>query len=139
MKISDVMTRECRTCDADAPAADAARLMAERNFGAAPIAHNDKLVGMLTDRDIVVRGAAEGRDLNKTRSGELISGKVYYCYDDQDCGEVARNMGELQVRRMPVVDREKKLVGMVSLGDLATRGPQAEAGEALAHISRPAA
>ena len=95
---------------------------------------------MLTDRDIVIRGVANGCDATTMTVGELMSDKLYYCYDDQDVEEVADNMGDMQVRRLPVVDRNKKLVGIVSLGDLATEGPRTNAaGDALTDISRPAA
>jgi len=136
MKINEVMTKECRYLDRSAPFAEAAQLMAQADLGAVPIASEDRLVGMLTDRDIVTRGVAQSRDAVQTKVGELMSDKVYYCYDDDECDKVAANMGELQVRRMPVVNRDKRLVGAVSLGDLSANGAKKPAGEALSEISQ---
>ncbi len=140
MKTREVMNAECRYCSPDDSVVTAALLMSREDVGAAPVAENDQLVGMVTDRDIVIRGIAEGRDINEVKVGEIMSGAVYYCYDDQEVEDVAANMGEMQVRRMPVVDRDKRLVGMVTLGDLARQTPGGNiAGEALAEIARPAA
>ncbi len=138
MKINEVMSTDCKTCAPGDSLAAAAQMMAREDFGSLPIAENDRLVGMITDRDIVIRGVADGRDATQTKIGELMSDRMYYCYDDQDIEEVAANMGELQVRRLPVVNRDKQLVGIVSLGDLAKEGPRANtAGDALADISQP--
>ncbi|WP_425411044.1 CBS domain-containing protein [Hyphococcus sp.] len=138
MKISEVMSKDCKYCGPDDAVTQAAQLMASEDFGAVPIAKNDHLVGMLTDRDIVIRGVAKGRDVTRVKAGELMSDNMYYCYDDEDTKAVADNMGELQVRRLPVVNRDKRLVGIVSLGDLSTEAKQRHAGEALREISEPA-
>ena len=137
MKINEIMTPECQTCDVNDPVAKAAQLMTQNDYGSTPVSKDDRLIGMVTDRDIVTRGVAEGRDLNNAKVGELMSDNIYYCYDDQDCNDVAQNMGDLQVRRLPVVNRDKKLVGVVSLGDLSTRAPKEGAGAALNEISQP--
>ena len=137
MQINQVMTPRCRTCNPSDSLRQAAQYMAQDDIGVLPIAKDDYLVGMLTDRDIVTRGLASPRDINEFKTGDLMSDQVLYCYDDQKTDEVARNMGELQIRRMPVVNREKQLVGMVSLGDLASRGADDAAGEALTDISEP--
>ncbi|MAW80170.1 MAG: inosine-5-monophosphate dehydrogenase [Parvularcula sp.] len=140
MKIREAMSPDCLTCGPGDSIATAGQLMARENFGSVPVAEDNRLVGMLTDRDIVIRGVANGCDATTMTVGELMSDKLYYCYDDQDVEEVADNMGDMQVRRLPVVDRNKKLVGIVSLGDLATEGPRTNAaGDALTDISRPAA
>lgn len=138
MKISEVMSKDCKYCAPEDAVLTAAQLMAKEDFGAVPVAKDDKLVGMLTDRDIVTRGIADGRDVTRVSVGELMTDKIYYCYDDEDTHAVAENMGELQVRRLPVVNRDKRLVGIVSLGDLATNGSKKDAGEALSEISQPA-
>lgn len=104
--------------------------------GAMPVGEHDRLVGMITDRDIAIRGVAEGKDPAKIR--EVMSTDVKYCYDDEGVEHVLHNMGELQVRRLPVLNRNKRLIGIVSLGDLATNGQAAEAGQALSGISRSA-
>lgn len=135
MLVRDVMSPDCQTCTTDTTAVQAAQFMADHDIGSLPVAREDRLVGMITDRDLVTRGIAGRADLNTATAGELMSESTYYCFDDQDCEEVAQNMGNLQVRRLPVVNRDKSLVGMVSLGDLSTRGPQLEAGQALTEIS----
>jgi CBS domain-containing protein len=100
------------------------------------VGENDRLVGMITDRDIAVRAVAHGKDpLTPVR--EAMSLEVKYCFDDEDTSEIARNMGDLQVRRLPVVNREKRLVGILSLGDLATKDAGRRAGAALSNIAQP--
>jgi CBS domain-containing protein len=139
MKISEVMTREVRMVGPDHTIADAAKLMAELDAGVLPVANSERLVGMVTDRDIVIRGVAAGLG-PKAKVSEVMTDDVKYCYEDDTCENVAKNMGEIQVRRLPVLSREKRLVGIVSIGDLAvTMGPDGEAiGDTLAGISRPA-
>ena len=137
MKSNEIMTSACKTGRPDETLRGVATLMAAQDIGSVPVADDDRLVGMITDRDIVLRGIADGRDIDSTRAGDILSGEVDYCFDDQDTDEVAANMGELQVRRMPVVDRDKKLVGVVSLGDLSSRGAQDAAGAALTEVSSP--
>jgi CBS domain-containing protein len=135
MLVSEVMTQGCKYCSSSDSLAAAAKLMASQDIGVVPVAENDKLIGMVTDRDIVVRGVASDLDLGKLRVTELMTDKVYYCFDDQNCSDVADNMAELQVRRLPVVDREKNLVGIVSLGDLASQGAANKAKKALLGVS----
>jgi CBS domain-containing protein len=115
---------------------EAARKMRDRDVGSLPVAENDRLVGMVTDRDIVVKGIAADRDAGRTTASEVMSPKMLYCFDDQSLEDVLANMGDVQVRRLPVVDREKKLVGIVSIGDLAKQGSATKTGEALKDISR---
>ena len=136
MKVSESMSRDVRVASPQDRICDAARIMGELDVGALPVGENDRLVGMITDRDIAIRavGAERGPE---TPVGEVMSGEIKYCYDDQDIEEVSRNMAELQVRRLPVVNRDKRLVGILSLGDMATDGEQREAGEALTGISQP--
>ncbi|MGE0629147.1 MAG: CBS domain-containing protein [Hyphomicrobiaceae bacterium] len=132
------MTKDCKWCTPTTKLIEAAKLMAKNDFGSIPVADNDRLVGMVTDRDIVVRGVAQGKDPNATKLGDVMSSKLYYCFDDQSCDEVAANMADIQVRRLPVVDRNKALVGFVSLGDLARQTNSHEAEEALKGVSRAA-
>ena len=137
MKIRDAMTRDVRMVRPDQPIREAAHLMAELDIGALPVQDNDRLVGMITDRDIAVRAVAEGRGAD-TRIGDVMTNDIKYCYEDQEIEEVTRNMGEQRLRRLPVMNRDKRLVGIVSLGDVAMeRGSQDEAGQALGGISRP--
>jgi len=136
MNISDCMTREVRLIGPDATIQEAARLMAECDSGALPVSDDDRLIGMITDRDIAIRAIAQGLGPD-AKVGEAMSGDLCYCYEDQPVGEVLRNMSELQIRRMPVVNRQKRLVGVVSLGDLARAGETHLAGAALNDISQP--
>ena len=137
MKIRDVMTTDVDVIDPAAMIAEASRRMRDEDIGALPVGEGDKLVGMVTDRDIVVRAIAAGKDPAKTTVREAMSDRVLYCFEDQSIEEVSANMGENQVRRLPVVNRDKRLVGIVALGDLSSRGATGEAGEALSEISEP--
>ena len=137
MKVSEAMTREVRLARPDQSIREIAQLMGELDIGAVPVEENDRLVGMITDRDIAVRAIAEGRGPD-TKVREVMTSDIKYCFDDQSIDEVTRNMGDLQVRRLPVVNRDKRLVGILSLGDLAVENQWAdEAGEALSQISQP--
>lgn len=137
MKVRDAMTRDVRLVRPDQTIKDAAHLMAELDIGCLPVEDGDRLVGMITDRDIAVRAIAEGRG-PQTTIREVMSSEVKYCYDDQSVDDITRNMADIRVRRLPVVDRNKRLVGILSLGDLAIEEKaQDEAGEALGGISRP--
>lgn len=137
MKVREAMTSDVRMVRPDQTIRDAAHLMAELDIGALPVEDNDRLVGMITDRDIAVRAIAEGRGPD-TSVREVMSREIKYCYEDQSVEEVTQNMGELRVRRLPVLSREKRLVGILSLGDLAIdESAQDDAGEALGGISRP--
>jgi CBS domain-containing protein len=137
MKVREAMTRDVRLVKPDQPISEAARLMAEFDIGAVPVEENDRLVGMITDRDIAVRAVAAGRGPD-TAVREVMSREVKYCFEDQSIDEVTQNMGELRIRRVPVLTRDKRLIGILSLGDLAIdEGARDEAGEALGGISRP--
>jgi CBS domain-containing protein len=137
MKVREAMTRDVRLVKPDQPIREAAKLMGELDIGALPVEENDRLVGMITDRDIAVRAVGSGRGPD-TAIREVMSGEIKYCYEDQSVDEVTQNMGELRIRRLPVLNRDKRLVGILSLGDLAIdEGARDEAGEALGGISRP--
>jgi len=136
MRVSEAMTRDVRVANADETIRQAARLMASLDAGALPVGENDRLVGMITDRDIAIRGVAEGKSPD-TKVRDVMTAEVKYCFDDQDIGDVTRNMGDLQVRRLPVVNRDKRLVGILSLGDAAVTTDDGAAGEALSSISQP--
>jgi CBS domain-containing protein len=133
MRVSEMMTRDVHLASPDQPIREAARMMAARDFGAVPVAQDDRLVGMLTDRDIAIRAVAEGKGPD-TPVRDIMTADVKYCFDDEDADEVAGNMGNQQVRRIPVVNRDKRLVGILALGDLAL---DRASGDALAEISRP--
>jgi CBS domain-containing protein len=135
MKISQCMTRDVRLGDPQMSLREAAQLMAECGSGVLPIGENDRLVGMLTDRDIVIRGIARGLK-PEAKVGEVMSREVRWCYDDEDADQVLSTMADEQIRRMPVLNREKRLVGIISLGDLAKGHESRSAGAALSDISR---
>ena len=137
MKVSDCMTREVRVVSPNQTIQEAARLMAEMDAGVLPVGDNDRLVGMITDRDIAVRAICEGKG-PETRVSDAMSREVKYCFEDEDIDHVMRNMGDLQVRRLPVMSRDKRLVGIITLGDIACsrRTGSETVGEALGSISR---
>jgi CBS domain-containing protein len=136
MRVSECMTREVQIADPNDSLVGAAKAMAELDAGILPVGENDRLVGMITDRDIAVRGVAAGMGPN-AKVGDIMNAEVKYCFDDQEVDEVLRMMGDLQLRRLPVLNRDKRLVGIVSLGDLAGNGQARRAGDALSDISRP--
>ena len=136
MKISNTMHRDVTIIGPDQTLRDAAMAMKKLDAGVLPVGEHDKLVGMITDRDIVVRGIAAGKGPDgKVR--DVMSHEVKYCFEDEDVEHVAENMAELQVRRLPVLNRDKRLVGIVSLGDLATHGSLPKTARALHGISQP--
>lgn len=118
MKIRDIMTEEVRTISPENTIQDAARLMASLDTGALLINENDRLIGMITDRDIALRAVAKNLD-NETPVGTIMSPDIHYCFEDEDIMHVAENMAGIQMRRLPVLNREKRLVGVVSLGNIA--------------------
>lgn len=117
MKIAEIMTRSVKTTTPDQSIREAARLMEKIDSGALLVHENDRLIGMITDRDIAIRGVAAGLDGN-TPVREVMSANVLYCFEDEDIQHVAENMSDLQVRRLPVLNRDKQLVGVVSLGNI---------------------
>ena len=136
MKVSDVMTRDVRLIEPTETIQEAARLMAEIDTGIMPVREGDRLVGMITDRDITVRAVAQGRGPD-TPIREVMTDDVKYCFEDDDTDAVARNMADIQVRRLPVLTRDKRLVGIVSLGDLAVTDGSGRVGDTVAGISQP--
>jgi CBS domain-containing protein len=136
--ISEVMTRVVETIAPEASVQDAARLMSELNVGALPVCDGDALVGMITDRDITMRATASGRAPQSTAVAEVMTAALSYCSEGDSVDAVLKKMGDEQIRRIPVVDARQHLVGIVSLGDLATR--QSESTEdVLSEISQPSA
>ena len=136
MKISEVMTTEVETVSADQTAREAAAFMLRADAGSIPVCEGDRVIGMITDRDIAVRGIAEGRGPD-TPVSELMSDGIICAHEDDDVQAVARRMSEEQVRRLPVIDSEERLIGIVSLGDLARETASKTAEQALEGISAP--
>jgi CBS domain-containing protein len=137
VRIQEVMTRNVHMANPRQTIREAARLMADIDAGALPVGENDRLVGMITDRDIAVRAVAEGKGLD-TPVSEIMSPEICYCFEDQELDEIAANMADIKVRRLPVVSRDKRLVGIVALGDIAlSDDPNGAAGVALCGVSEP--
>jgi CBS domain-containing protein len=143
MKVRDAMTRDVELVDPDETVQFAAQLMADIDAGAIPVGRARKPAGVLTDRDIIIRVVARGADPAAVRIGEVMSSDIVTCREDDLAAAVVRLMGERQIRRMPVVDADGYLIGIVSLGDLATVGDAGDervderSGEALREISEP--
>ena len=136
MRVSEAMTREVKICTPGQTIREVAKTMAEIDAGSMPVGENDRLIGMITDRDIAIRAVAQGKGPD-TPVREVMSEHVHYCYDDEDVDHVAENMGDIQVRRLPVVNREKRLVGIISIGDVARSEGGGTAGEAVKGVSKP--
>jgi CBS domain-containing protein len=130
------MTRDVRLLSPDQTIREAASLMADIDVGSLPVGDNDRLVGMITDRDIVIRAVAQGKSAD-TKVSEVMSKEMLYCVDTDEIDDVARNMGKAQVRRLPVVNSDKRLVGIVSLGDLARNDDPATIGRTVTKVSTP--
>ena len=122
MQLKEIMTKDVELLDSEATVKDAARAMKRRNIGAIPLRKGDRLVGMVTDRDIVVRALADGLDVGKIKVSQIMTSPIAYCFEDQSIEEAAQIMEEKQIRRLPVLSRQKRLVGFVSLGDVAVQG-----------------
>lgn len=138
--VRDLMTRGVQTLNPDHRLRHAAQAMEALAVGAMPVCDGERLVGMVTDRDLVVRGMARGLPLDEALVLEVMSPEVFWCHEAQPLEDAVRLMREARVRRLPVVDTERRLVGMLSLGDIAVGSPDAlGAGEALKSISDPAA
>ena len=141
MQVCEVMTREVETVAPDASLQGAAQAMEAMGVGSLPVCAGRRLVGTITDRDIVVRGVVTGRSPVEMKVSECMTEDISYAYEDEDAEEVLARMRTLQVRRLAVLDREKNLIGIVALGDIATEPRAAdlrEVGEAVAEISEPA-
>lgn len=136
MKVSEVMSHQVELASPSDSIQRAAQLMARIDAGVLPVGDGDRLVGMITDRDIAIRGVGEGRSPTDTPVNEVMTREVKYCFEDDDVGKVAQNMAELQIRRLPVLSRDKRLTGIVSLGDIARDHEPSQTGSTLHHISR---
>ena len=136
MKVSEVMTRDVQTVRPDQTAREAASFMLRTDAGAIPVTEAGRLVGMITDRDIAVRGIAEGHGPD-TPVRELMTNDIVAARFDDDTDDVAAKMSEAQVRRLPVIDEQEQLCGIVSLGDLSQMGEDSAAEQALEGVSQP--
>lgn len=137
MKIKEIMTRDVETINPDTGLVDAAKMMRDLDVGVLPVTNGKALSGVLTDRDIVIRSTAEGNDPKDQKAGKIITDNVAWCYEDDEVEEASSKMKENRIRRLPIVDRENQLVGIVSLGDLAVEADEKMAGETLEEVSKP--
>jgi CBS domain-containing protein len=137
-QVSDVMTRGVRTLSPQDTMRLAAQAMDELDVGSIPVCDGKRLVGMVTDRDIIARGIARGLPPESTPLKDVMSAPVQWCFEDESVDEATELMRDHAIRRLPVVDHEKRLVGMLSLGDVAAKGGGDEAADALSDISEPA-
>jgi CBS domain-containing protein len=142
MQIREIMTRDVDVIPPNASIRDAAAKMKELDVGVIPVCDGEKLQGMLTDRDIAIRAVAEDRDPSQTPVSEVMSTEIAYCFEDESLEQAANLMESKQIRRLPIVDRNKQLIGIISLGDISVRTEGSRqkdlAAEALEQISEPA-
>jgi CBS domain-containing protein len=137
MQLREIMTTDVQLTDPKMNLRAAAGLMRDGGFGLLPVGENDRLIGTISDRDITIRAVAEGKDPSTTAVREAMSDGIHYCFEDQTVDEAAEVMSRAQIRRLPVLNRDKRLVGIVALGDLATESrASGSAGEALSGVSR---
>lgn len=135
MQVHEVMTRSVELIDPNTTIRDAARRMRDGDLGALPVGENDRLIGMVTDRDITVRAVAEDRPAGNTPVREVMSEGIIYCFEDDPLDQAAKVMRQHLVRRLPVLTHDKRLVGVIALADLARHG--AEGAEAYKDIAQP--
>lgn len=136
-KIKELMSRDVKVISPDATIQEAAQQMRKGNFGMMPVGENDKMIGTISDRDITIRAVADGKDAG-TKVREVMSDGIYWAFEDETVAEAAKIMSEHQIRRLPIVNAEKRLVGIVALGDFAVdKADIAVAGAALSEISQP--
>ena len=136
MKVREAMTQDVCLATPDQSICDAARVMAQIDAGVLPVEQDDRLIGVITDRDIAVRAVAAGKSPD-TKVRDVMTREVLYCYEDQDLDDVIRNMGAIKVRRLAVLSRDKRLVGIISLGDLARHHDATMEEKALRDLSQP--
>ena len=133
MRAGEAMTRDVCVCGPGETVADCAAAMARNDIGVLPVADNNLLIGMITDRDIAIRAVAAGKGPD-TPVREVLSKEVLYCFEDQDLEHVAKSMGQAKIRRVPVLTRDNRVAGILSLGDVALRSPET-AGAAIGELS----
>lgn len=136
-QLKELMTRDVKVITPDMTIGDAAKMMRDGNFGMMPVIEDDRMVGTISDRDITIRAVAEGKDCS-SKVRDVMSEGIAWAYEDESVEQAATIMSERQVRRLPVVNRDKRLVGIVALGDFAVESSQIQpAAQALAEISQP--
>lgn len=136
MQVKDVMSDRVIRVSPESSLQEIAIAMRDGDLGSIPVSEDDKLIGMITDRDIVIRGLTGTLEVHLMTARDVMTPNIKYCYEDQPLEEVLRNMADERIRRLPVVSREKRLVGIVSLGDLSQEGSSKKAGETLESITK---
>ena len=135
MKVKDAMHQGAQWLEASTPLVDIARKMREHDVGAIPIGEKDRLIGMVTDRDIAVRAVADNMDASKLTARDIMSKGIVYCRDTEEVEDAMRIMEQKRIRRLPVLKEHKRLVGMLSLGDIAHSTPRQISGQTLTAVS----
>lgn len=135
MKVREVMHTGVHWVEPGTPIIEIAKLMRDQDIGSLPVGENDRLVGMVTDRDIVCRGIAQGFDCSTMTARDVMSSGIIYCRDNEEVDDAVRIMEQHQVRRLPVINDDKRMVGMLSLGDISHAAPQQLSGEVLHSVS----
>ena len=136
-QLKDLMSRDVKVVGPDVTIADAARMMRDGDFGMLPVSDDDRMIGTISDRDIAIRAVAEGKGAD-TKVRDVMSEGIAWAYEDDSVEKATKLMSERQVRRLPVVDRDKRLIGIVALGDFAVERSQIQpAAQALSEISKP--
>ena len=138
MKVKQAMHAGAQWVEPGTPLLELARLMRDHNIGAIPIGENDRLIGIVTDRDVVCRGLASGLDLAKATARDVMSKGIHYCKETQDVADAALTMEQNKVRRLPVINDGKRLVGVLSVGDISRTGEHSLCGEIVQAATRPA-
>jgi CBS domain-containing protein len=137
MQVHEIMSHDVMVVSPDDTLQQAAKLMADIEAGAIPVGENDRLVGMITDRDITVRAVAQGKSPDQCKVREVMSSEIKYVFEDDSVDQAAAKMSALQVRRLPVLNRDKRLTGIVSLGDIAAKQGGQPAEQAISGVSQP--
>jgi CBS domain-containing protein len=135
MKVKDAMHKGVEWVAPSTGVTELAKMMLKHDIGAIPIGENDKLIGMVTDRDIVLRGVANGKDASKLTARDVMTPSIVWCRDEEDLDDAARIMEDKKIRRLPVIDKSKRMVGMLSLGDVSHASKNSLAGELLGKVS----
>ncbi len=137
MKVRDVMHPGVHWVEPITPVSDIAKLMRDNDIGSVPVGENDRLVGMVTDRDIVLRVVAENRDCTGMTARDVMSSGIVYCRDNEDLDDAVRIMEQHEIRRLPVINDDKRMIGMLALGDISHAAPRQLSGEVLQAVSAP--
>ncbi len=135
MKVKEAMHKGVEWVAPSTPVPELARLMRKHDIGAIPVGDNDKLIGMVTDRDIVCRGLANGKDVSKLTARDVMTANIVWCHADEDLDDATRIMEDKKIRRLPVIDTNKRMVGMLSLGDISHSAKSKLSGEVLHAVS----